>query len=47
MRGNGPFAQQIKDTIQLARQQYFANKINPDYNISDFVRAPKGQYSLF
>ncbi len=47
MRGAGPFAQQVKDTVKLAKQQYFSNKVYPDYNLNDFVRAPKGQYSLF
>jgi DNA repair photolyase len=47
MRGSGVYAQQIKDAFTLAQKRYFKNRMLPPYNTADFVRAPKGQYSLF
>mgnify|MGYP000276349404 CR=1 FL=1 len=46
MRGEGEYAQQIKQTVALARKTYFAEKNYPDYNCDDFLRVPKGQFSL-
>lgn len=47
MKGEGPEAQAVKQTIHLARKKYFADVHMPPYNREAFLRVPKGQYSLF
>ncbi len=46
MRGEGPVAEQINDTIKLARKKYFADKLQFKFNQDDFIHLPKGQFSL-
>jgi len=46
MRGEGPLADQINDTIKLARKKYFAEKVAFKFNQDDFIHLPKGQFSL-
>jgi DNA repair photolyase len=47
MSGDGVFAKQIKDSVALARKRFFSNKILKPYNVNAFIKAPKGQYTLF
>jgi len=47
MRGEGEEAEQIAQMISLARKKYFSDKERTPLNLDDFVRIPKGQYSLF
>lgn len=47
MRGEGQVAEQVKSMIELARKKYFSGRSSPQYNLQDFVRAPKGQLGLF
>jgi DNA repair photolyase len=46
MGGAGPFAEQLQQTVALARKKYFSDTFYPDYNCADFLRLPKGQFSL-
>jgi len=46
MLGEGPMADQIKDTIKLAKKKYFAEKEVFKFNQDDFIHLPKGQFSL-
>jgi DNA repair photolyase len=46
MSGAGEFAEQIKQTVDLARIKYFSNTTYPDYNCQNFLRLPRGQFSL-
>jgi DNA repair photolyase len=46
MRGEGPLAEQIKATINLAKRKYFAEKEVFKFNQEDFIHLPKGQFSL-
>ncbi len=47
MRGEGQFAEVVKQQFQLARQQYFADKVKPDYNLDLFEQRRNPQMSLF
>ncbi len=47
MRGEGEEAEQIAQMISLAKKKFFTDKEIPSLNLNDFVRIPKGQYSLF
>lgn len=46
MRGNGPVAEQIKDSIKLAKRKYFPQKESFKFNNDAFIHLPKGQFSL-
>jgi DNA repair photolyase len=46
LKGAGPYAEQIKQTVALARKRYFKGRQMPEYDRSGFLRAPKGQTSL-
>ena len=46
MRGEGPLADQINDTMKLARKKYFTEKVAFKFNQDDFIHLPKGQFSL-
>ena len=46
MRGAVEFVEQLKQTMALAHKKYFAHKSYPNYNCDDFLRLPKGQFSL-
>lgn len=47
MRGEGQFAEQVKQTIHLARKKYLKPVDFPPYDPGNFLRVPKGQYKLF
>lgn len=47
MTGSGTYAQQIKDAVALAQHKYFKNKQLKPLKTNSFIKAPKGQYSLF
>ncbi len=47
MRGEGEFAEQLRQTVELARKKYLKPVEFPPYNTADFLRAPKGQLGLF
>lgn len=47
MRGSGEIAEQIKSLFKLARKKYGLENKLPEYNYDAFIRAPKGQTSLF
>jgi len=47
MHGHGEMAEQIKQSILLARKRYFAGREIIDYNYQAFRRMRKGQYRLF
>lgn len=47
MRGEGQIAEQVRSMVKVARKKYFAERSMPDYNREAFIRAPKGQLSLF
>ena len=47
MRGEGAVAEQVKNMVHLARKRFFKGRKVPEYNTRDFVRAPRGQMSLF
>ncbi|HAD98548.1 MAG TPA: radical SAM protein, partial [Cryomorphaceae bacterium] len=47
MRGEGQFAEQVKQTIKLARRKYLKPVDFPAYDPNNFLRVPKGQYKLF
>ncbi|WP_282774884.1 PA0069 family radical SAM protein [Phaeodactylibacter xiamenensis] len=47
MRGEGQFAEVVKQQFQLARQRYFADKVKPDYNLDLFEQGRNPQMSLF
>ncbi len=47
MRGEGQFAEVVKQQFQLARQRYFADKVKPDYNLDLFEQRRNPQMSLF
>lgn len=46
MKGEGKFAEQVQQSIALAKKKFFADKTYPEYNCDDFLRIPKGQFSL-
>ncbi|MCR9100722.1 MAG: PA0069 family radical SAM protein [bacterium] len=47
MRGEGQFAEVVKQQFQLARQRYFADKAKPAYNLDLFEQRRNPQMSLF
>ncbi|MEQ8704939.1 MAG: PA0069 family radical SAM protein [Phaeodactylibacter sp.] len=47
MRGEGQFAEVVKQQFQLARQRYFADRVKPDYNLDLFEQGRNPQMSLF
>jgi DNA repair photolyase len=47
MRGEGQFAEVVKQQFQLARQRYFADKVKPEYNLDLFEQGRNPQMSLF
>ena len=47
MKGEGPEAQAVKQTMALARKKYFEGVHMPPYNREAFLRVPKGQFNLF
>lgn len=47
MRGSGQIADQVKQSIQLAKRKYFAHKPKVEYNLQAFRQMKKGQYRLF
>lgn len=47
MRGEGQFAEVVKQQFQLARQRYFADKAKPAYNLGLFEQRRNPQMSLF
>lgn len=46
MRGDGKFAEQIAQTVNLARRKFFTERKLPAYNTRDFLKLPRGQFSL-
>lgn len=47
MKGSGELAEQVKQSIQLARRRFFKDKKKPSYNLQAFRAMQKGQYRLF
>jgi DNA repair photolyase len=47
MRGEGQFAEVVKQQFQLARQRYFSDKVKPEYNLDLFEQGRNPQMSLF
>lgn len=47
IKGEGALAEQIQQTVSLARKKYFEGRSFPDFNCEAFLRLPRGQYSLF
>ena len=47
IKGSGALAESLAQTVALARKKHFAGKALPPYNSADFLRLPRGQYSLF
>lgn len=47
MKGSGALAENLAQTVALARKKHFTDKVMPEYNSADFLRLPRGQYSLF
>jgi DNA repair photolyase len=47
MRGEGQFADIIKQQFQLARQRYFADRQKPEYDLALFEQRRNPQMSLF
>lgn len=47
MRGNGAIAEQVKQSIEVARRKYFKNTTKHHYDLSHFQRIQKGQFRLF
>lgn len=47
MKGQGNIAQQIRDTVSLAKKKYNLNREMPDYDRSLFRKLKKGQLDLF
>lgn len=47
MRGEGQFAEVVKQQFQLARQRYFSDKAKPEYNLDLFEQRRNPQMSLF
>jgi len=47
MKGEGPEALAVKQTIALARKKYFRGISMPPYNRDAFLRVPRGQFRLF
>lgn len=47
MKGEGKYAEQIADQFKLARKKFITASRPPEMDYSLFVKAPKGQISLF
>lgn len=47
MRGSGIFAEQIKNTMILARKRYLSGQKMPDLDVSHFLQLKEGQLRLF
>lgn len=47
MHGNGAIAEQVKQSVALARRKYFKNRAEHHYDLSQFQRIQKGQFRLF
>ena len=47
MKGSGQVAEQIQQSIKLAKKKFFPNPQKVEYNQSLFRRMPGGQYNLF
>ncbi len=47
MRGEGQFAEQVKQQFKLARTRYLQGRTMPSLNRDLFIRTQKGQFSLF
>lgn len=47
MRGEGPFAENIRQIFHLHRRKHFADRVVPDLDRTRFRRPPTGQLDLF
>lgn len=47
MKGEGSYAEMVKNTMAIARERYLPGRAFPEYDTSVFKRPPKGQLDLW